>query len=93
MTTVTDEDKDRARTSVLWERLTDAGYQELLHLLAAHREAAENARIVRSAFMEGFTSAAACLPENDAECLTEDVEADMWADSTTRKALENRDDQ
>lgn len=49
------------------------------------------ARQVRSAFMEGFTSAVACLPEGDGDCLTEDVEADMWADSNARTALENPD--
>ena len=43
---------------------------------------------VREAYREGFEDAKSCLTDEEAYCLTVDVEADCWADSKARAALE-----
>ena len=49
-----------------------------------------NDGLVEAAWREGFDSARECLSDDDAFCLTADVEEDAWADSITRAALRAR---
>lgn len=44
------------------------------------------------AWREGWALCKASLTDDEAFCLTDDVEADAWADSKTRAALTTKSD-
>lgn len=58
--------------------------------LDAATKATPNARVVELAWRDGWKCCRDSLTEDEAFCLTEDVEADAWADCETRAALSNK---
>lgn len=51
---------------------------------------AEAAAALEVAWRDGFQTARECLTDDEAFCLTEDVEDDAWADSSTRALLQQQ---